>query len=844
MDNNLLIANFKELSKENIPLAGGKGAALGELTRAHMPVPPGFVITTAAYDAVVKQNNLETLIATELQRENRDGALIRDAFINASIPAKLEHAILEAYHTLEKREVAVRSSATAEDLPEAAFAGQQDTHLNIAGDSALLDAVRHIWASLWTERAIAYRARQNIRQESVKLAVVVQQMAHAEFAGVMFTANPVTGNRKDMVIDANPGLGEAIVSGAVTPDHIVLQKAWYGWRIKEKKTGRREVIVRSKKSGGTEHIKNSNGTARLPQKVLINLTRIGVKIEKHFGTPQDIEWVWTGKHIFIVQSRPVTALPEALPKQGKLRRMVSGTIAEILPHRPYPLESTVLGVVIDKSFSPSMKKMGLRIHPADTLFIEEDGIPLRYNGRFRIRPASILLLTPFKLLGSAVFYNPSRWKSDSLVEETVSTIKRLEKKQVKNLSLRELISIVYHVLDIFSAIAEIRLRYMPRVAFAMLGLSLLLPLVRRRDTLETLVLTGLNTKVTQTNRELENLAAAIRRDEHLSEIFQKTDTPHIATRLKETQTGKHFLKQFENFLKEYGYRETGGSFSISRPAWVESPDIVFGMLKGLSAAPKRPRSKKDIWKETRDDLITRSILRFQPLRWLFLKCLTTARHFHELREDTRFYIMMALPLIRRAMLEVGSRLVAATLCTEPEDIFYLRFEEMEEIAQTFPLQPHKANEFRALILRRKRKYTELQHIPFINPKLYQAPSGDSGEALLSGTPGSPGIAQGPVCIIHDSSEFAKLRPGDILVAPYTNPAWTPLFERAGGVIVDTGGVISHAAIVAREYGIPAIMGTGDGTAKLKDGMEICVNGTEGKVVQCVTQHQQNGTPRL
>ncbi len=245
------IRNFEQLTKKAIPLAGGKGANLGELVRAGFPVPPGFVVTTLAYDRFVAGNSLNRIINAVLQEEKSGGVGIRDAFQSAPVPPEIKQAILEAYRKFGQGSVAVRSSATAEDLPGAAFAGQQDTFLNVIGEEALLDAVRRCWASLWTDRAVSYRRRRGIDQRAVRLAVVIQRMVPADVAGVMFTANPVTGARNEIVIDASPGLGEAVVSGLVTPDHFVMRKLWLRWRIIERHhgTGGSNSIARRGRDG-------------------------------------------------------------------------------------------------------------------------------------------------------------------------------------------------------------------------------------------------------------------------------------------------------------------------------------------------------------------------------------------------------------------------------------------------------------------------------------------------------------------------------------------------------------------------------------------------------------------
>src|SRR5215207_8907280 len=418
------IAALEQLGRDDLGGAGGKGANLGELFRAGFPVPDGFVVTTEAYDGFVAHNGLRKTIARAFREDQGGGGMIRDAFEEAVIPPGIERAIIAAYRALGRGAVAVRSSATAEDLPEAAFAGQQDTFLNVIGEQALLDAVRRCWASLWTDRAIAYRNRQKIDQQTVKLAVVVQRMVPAEIAGVLFTANPVTGARDEVIIDASPGLGEAIVSGLVTPDHFVLRKRRWGWSIAERRPGRREVIVQARSGGSTEHMDGSADidVPVLPARALRRLARLGVAIERHFERPQDVEWAWASGELFILQARPITALPEPTPRPSKQQQRMAGTVAEMLPVRPYTLEVTTWGFPLLHSamFGPVFAVVGLRFPSFQQLFDEEDGVVVRFRGGGLPRPTPGILLAPVRLLRLARRYDVAPWHADPLLAEAQS----------------------------------------------------------------------------------------------------------------------------------------------------------------------------------------------------------------------------------------------------------------------------------------------------------------------------------------------------------------------------------------------------------------------------------------
>jgi pyruvate,water dikinase len=413
------VLSLNELGRDDLAIAGGKGANLGELIRAGFPVPSGYVVTTSAYDCFVAHNHLDDIIETVLRDEQGSGTSIRDAFEQATMPPEVEQSVLSTYHEIGQVPVAVRSSATAEDLPEAAFAGQQDSFLNIVGTQAVLEAVRRCWASLWTDRAMAYRKRQKFDRQTVKLAVVVQHMIAAEIAGVMFTANPVTGKRDEIVIDANPGLGEAVVSGMVTPDHFVLHKRFWGWHIVERQSGQHEVVVQPRPEGGTEHVKGTD-TVMLPDRALRRLVQLGTSIQQLFGNPQDIEWAWVQGKLYIVQARPITALPAPPPQANRLVRMLAAIFAEMFPVRPYPLDQTTwLPALSHGAIDPIFSLLGISVPHIEDMMIEESEVIVRFRGQIRVGLTPGMLLAPFRLLWYASRCNPFHQESDTLLVEAV-----------------------------------------------------------------------------------------------------------------------------------------------------------------------------------------------------------------------------------------------------------------------------------------------------------------------------------------------------------------------------------------------------------------------------------------
>ena len=340
-----------------------------------------------------------------------------------------------AYRRLHGGAVAVRSSATAEDLPGASYAGQQETFLNVQGEEMLLEAVRSCWISLWSERAVFYRSRQNVDQATVKLAVVVQQMVPADVAGVMFTTNPVSGDHDELVIDANPGLGEAVVSGLVTPDHFVMNKR--SLRVKEQRTGRREIIVRAKQEAGPRKLPNHQrnlATATLPPRALRELTRLGIAIERHYVAPQDIEWAWIrdgakAGRLFILQARPMTAIPEPL-KVSKPMQLVIPMLAEMWPERPYPLDMTTFTGALEGAIGNFLVTMIGKSAPSpEKLLTEEDGVVVHFEPpEAHFSPG--MLIAPWLAIWRTRHYHPSNWETDPLLAEVIGHAGELEKREL------------------------------------------------------------------------------------------------------------------------------------------------------------------------------------------------------------------------------------------------------------------------------------------------------------------------------------------------------------------------------------------------------------------------------
>lgn len=828
-----LLRDLDKIGKDDVTLAGGKGASLGEMIRAGFPVPEGFVILTSAFEIFLEEADLGQQIEVILNNIKHEqistvevaSEKIQELILCAKIPQVIVDEIQKFFKNLGVEYVAVRSSATAEDSRSAAWAGQLETYLNTT-EATLLENIKKCWASLFTLRAFSYRFEKNLRKQKISIAIVVQRMVDASFAGVMFTANPITGDRKEVIIDGNPGLGESVVSGLSTPDHFVLSKGWRMWRITSRQKGKREVVIKLKLGGGTERVKGLYGE-ELPDEVLLKLTKYGLALQRHFGCPQDIEWAWTGQIIYIVQARPMTALLGEIPKLGWIGRAVASTLAEFIPSRPYPLDMSLIASIID-CCRPHFKFFGVSLPRTERLWDIEEGIPIRLIPGAVIKPSLSLIATPFRVAYNAIRYSATTWRTDPIFKKMLATLIDIETQDFSTFSIQEVLQRERSIWGLFTQAIHLPIRYLPSALWSCVSVKLILLFLGRSKSFSKLVFSGLNTKVTETNRALEDLAMHIRSTPVLAEIFQRNEAKHLQQEIKQTKDGQEFLKLFYAFLYTYGYRESAGTILVSSPSWKESPDIVLSLLQGLASTEYLMKPPSLSWTSVRDEMLEKPLMQLPFARSFFIRSLQVARCTQEIKEDVRFYIMVLLYLLRKVFREIGKRMSASGVIDLSDDVYWLTWSELSETIKHVSSPLASTHTFQMLIAKRKSKFNEIANTPFIDSRLFHARIDIDG-ACLTGMSGSPGIAEGPARIITNIEQFNRLRLGEVLVAPYTNPAWTPLFQRAAAVVVDTGSILSHAAIVAREYGIPAVMATSEGTRFLKDGDWVRVDGTIGCV---------------
>lgn len=809
----VLVAGLAQVGRGDLGTAGGKAANLGELIRGGFAVPDGFVVLTAGYRAAIDAAGLTARTAA--------GGL-RDAITAAAVPDDVAAAILDAYRKLGSGPVAVRSSATAEDLPGATFAGQQDSYLNIMGEWEVVDAVRRCWASLWSERAVAYRNKAGIDDTQVQIAVVVQAMVDADTAGVAFTANPVTGVRSEIVVNASAGLGEAVVSGLVTPDQFVLSR---DGRVLSRQAGLREVVIRSKSDGGTESQRGGTETAQLGERALFRLAEVCSRIEQHFGGPQDIEWAMAGDRLWIVQARPLTAVPPEPVEVNRLRKIMTGIIVELLPVRPLPLDMSSWTV---HGHGRILTRMMAEI-PGFELSIEdilpEAGGVVQEIVPPRPRPTLRTLTTPFRLVPKIRHFRSGNWTQDPRFLSFDSAAVELSRLDMAAMDWGGLVGIPRRALDVLDGFITLRIDYLPRVGFDLARLKVLLGLTGLGREFSSLA-TVTETRTGDANRALRKLALAVSGNPQWRKAVLDDASAELGAFIAADPLFAPLQRQIGDYFVEFGHRETTSAFLVSEPTWVDDPAVLYGAVRAMldqpepvqpenraGAAELRVAGRKLVPSRVRDAIVsaargTRSGIAF--------------------REDSHFHAMRLVPPIRHAMLEAGARLTDAGILPTADAVFHLRLEEITGIQEPPTVAPVRKAALRALVDDRMRRRSLLAGAPLISPLTLKV-GRDKGDGLVSGTPAGGGRATGAVRIIRGPGEFSRLLPGEIMVCPYTNPSWTPLFQIAAGVVVDSGGAASHAAIVAREYGLAAIMGTGTGTSVLRDGQRVTVDGTTGLV---------------
>lgn len=855
---------------------GGKGMSLAKLSRAGLPVPDGFHVTTEAYRRFVAENDLQKSVLAAL--ETVDVAIpdtleaasrtISGDFARAKITVGLANAILQAYASLPGPDpaVAVRSSATAEDLPEASFAGQQETYLNICGKEAVLNAVQKCWASLWTARAIAYRLRQKIGPENVALAVVVQLLVPADAAGVLFTANPLNGNRAETLINAAWGLGEAVVSGSVTPDMIAADKAT--GRTLRRETAAKEVMtVRTETGTGEQPVPGpQKNLPALSDIQVAELTRIGVQIEALYEAPMDIEWALAGGKFAIVQARPITALPEPQvmpPAEWKLPephgQYIRASIIEQLPEPLTPLFSTLGGPIIDDVTARLFAWMvGVKAWKFKTrLFatVNDYGYMNVNFGRWATVRMSISML--FKM--DWIFkQSEPRWRQAH--DHYRKVIQRWQIKPLGDYTAAELLQ---GIRDLTGETMQMYTVLQTGPLATAIGSETMFTQVydrlikKKGDPDAPVFVMGFKSLPIQAELALYDLAEWARTCERLASHLTATPAAELAGELKSAEMPvglnleewDEWQRRFQDHLAKYGHFTYDLDFSKSVSADDPAP-LLETLRMYLLGKAGSPYARVQVITERREQATQTMLQRLHGLKlWIFRKQVQSAQRYAPLREDGISDLGLGYPLLRQMARELGSRLVLAGMLKQPEDVFWLYEKEIEQAAggldQGQPMSSMiNAIDHRRAIWKAEQRVSPPMILPvgskYIGIDVEKLTSGGSSgdQNVIKGFGSSQGKVTARARVLLGPEDFSQMRPGDVLVAPITTPAWTPLFAMASAIVTDIGGPLSHSSIVAREYGIPAVLGTGTATRRILSGQTITVDGGAGTVTFEITADPQ------
>ncbi len=856
------VLGFREIDQTQVAVVGGKGANLGELSRIEgVRVPTGFCVTTDAFQRIMAEapaieDRLDRL--SRLKADDREGiralsAEVRRTLEGIAIPDDLAAAITGPLARLgEQAAYAVRSSATAEDLPTVSFAGQQDTYLNVVGPAAILQHIGRCWASLFTERAVTYRLRNGFDQRKVQMAVVVQRMVFPQAAGILFTADPITGNRKVASVEASFGLGEALVSGLVNAD---VYKVRDGEVVDRVIGSKRLAILPSAEGGLQEHEIEPERQAQpaLTDAQAVRLAQLGRRIETHFGRPQDIEWCLVDDDFQIVQSRPITTLfpiPEVSDGENHVyvsvghQQMMTDplkplglSVWQLTTHRHMAEAGGRLFVDVTRILAAPASRAGLvgALGKSDPLIGDalqavvkrEDFLPaLPDEGPAWMPPGATP--TPIETDPAIVA---------ELIARTQASIAAV-RRDIQTKSGPALLDFI------LEDIQEMRrVQFEPRSMQVILaGMDAagwlndqLQAWLGEKNAADTLAQSVPGNVTAEMGLALLDVADVIRPHREVVAFLQRVEEESFLDELPKLAGGGEARDAIQAWLDKYGMRCVG-EIDITRPRWSERPTtlipLILGNIKNFEpgAGERRFEQGRQEARKKEQELLER--LRALPdgerKADETKRMIDRVRTFAGYREYPKYGMVSRYYLYKQALLAEADRLVQARVLREQEDVFYLRFEELQEVVHT-----NQADD--QLIRLRKEAFRSYQALtpPRVLTSDGEAIAGsyrrdDVPPGALVGLPVSAGTIEGRARVILDMAE-ADLEAGDILVTAYTDPSWTPLFVAITGLVTEVGGLMTHGAVIAREYGLPAVVGVEQATRLIRDGQRIRVHGTDGYV---------------
>ncbi|GAB6421146.1 phosphoenolpyruvate synthase [Bacillus luti] len=862
------VLDFQEIENAQLSLVGGKGLNLGALSNMKgIQVPEGFCVTTVGYEKAIEQNEtIQTLLQqlTKLKREDRAqvgeiSRKIREAIMAVDIPFDVEKAVTHYLSRFgDEHAYAVRSSATAEDLPHASFAGQQDTYLNVIGKEAILQHIKKCWASLFTDRAVIYRMQNGFDHKQVSISVVVQRMIFPEVSGILFTADPITSNRKVLSIDASFGLGEALVSGIVSADNYKVKEG----EIVDKMIATKKVAIYALKEGGTETKQIDSAQQKLqtlPEQQILQLAQIGRQIEAYFGCPQDIEWCLVDNTFYIVQSRPITTLypiPEA--NDGGNHVYVSVGHQQMMTDAMKPLG---LSFFLLTTHAP-MRKAGGRLFvdatqklasPASRDFLintlgKSDPL-VRDALTTVIERDNFITLLPDDEKGKSVSKSvppvspqPEIEKDPALVMDLIKNNQASIEELKRNIQTKSGSAVFDFILEDMKQQLQ-KILFSPQsTAVIMAGMNAstwinekMEQWLGEKNAADTLSQSVQNNITSEMGLALMDVADVIRPYPEVIAYLQHVKDNSFLDELVQFEGGEKARDAMNDFLNKYGMR-CSGEIDITKTRWSEQPTTIIPMILNHIRDFEAGASKRK-FEEGLQEALKREEELVERLQHLpggkqkveeTKQMIRNIRNFIGYREYPKYGMINRYFVYKQALLKEAEKLVQNNIINEIEEIYYLTFEELHEVVRTNKLDYN-------LIHKQKNDYKLYEKL---TPPRVMTSDGEiitgkykrenlPSDAIV-GLPVSSGVIEGRARVILNM-EDADLEEGDILVTAFTDPGWTPLFVSIKGLVTEVGGLMTHGAVIAREYGLPAVVGVENATKLIKDGQRIRVHGTEGYI---------------
>ncbi|WP_435282972.1 rifamycin-inactivating phosphotransferase [Streptomyces koelreuteriae] len=854
--------DLQEADETRGSVVGGKGAHLGGLSRIEgVRVPAGFCVTTDAFRRIMAEvpsidERIDRLV--RLNPDDRDAiralsAEIRRTIEETAVPDDLAAAITRPLARLgEQSAYAVRSSATAEDLPTASFAGQQDTYLNVVGAAAVLRHVSRCWASLFTERAVTYRQRNGIDHRTAQMAVVVQRMVFPQASGILFTADPVTGNRKVATVDAGFGLGEALVSGLVNPDVFKVR----GGEVVARTIAAKQRAVQALPDGGTREVAidaRRQEQPSLTDEQVVRLVQLGRRIEAHFGRPQDIEWCLADDDFQIVQSRPITTLfpvPEADDQENHVYVSVGHQQMMTDPMKPLGLSMWQLMAMVPmheaagRLFVDVTRRLSSPASRAGLLDVIGKGDPLTRDALETVldHDGFVPSLPDTGPGGPPVGGESAPVETDpavvtELIERSQASIAALE-RDIRTKTGPALFDFLLEAFEEHKRVLSdpLSMRALMAGMDATWWLNdKLREWLGEKNAADTLTLSAPDNVTSEMGLALLDVADVIRPYPELVAFLKGVEDDDFLDELPKLAGGTEARDAIEAYLDRYGMRCVG-EIDITRPRWRERPatlvPVILDNVRNFEpgAAERRFEEGREKARQKEQDVLSR--LRALPdgerKADEAKRMIDRVRTFIGYREYPKYGIVSRSFVYKRALLEEAERLVRAEVLAEKEDIFYLTFQELHDVVRSHRVDGR-------LVQQRKEAFRSYHALtpPRVLTSDGEALTGayrrdDVPPGALIGLPVSAGTVAGRARVVLDMAD-ADLEAGDILVTPFTDPSWSPLFVGIAGLVTEVGGLMTHGAVIAREYGLPAVVGVEGATRLIRDGQRIRVHGTDGYI---------------